>query len=221
MKWYGKLCTDLGEEHPKRREEQVPRPCVEVLVCLRSREKARDPTERAGAEGRAVVCRSLGPDPMCGALVWRRAGANSDGSGVLNAQWRHVGSLKSAVEWGCTPQLASAANQGSLPWEPVVKYLPATAACRHAEKVLLIGIKGHWRGFGWGNNWYGFILTRLPWRTEPRMPEGKQGNGFGSNCSGPGYRDAWMGTWSRGVTGKEAALTSCSIFWCFFPSHPV
>lgn len=149
MKWYSKLCTDLGEEHPKWREEQVPRPCVEVLVCLRSREKARDPVEWAGAEGRAVVCRIVRPDPMCGALVWRHAGANSDGSGVLNVQWRHVGSLKSAVEGGHTPNWQ--VLQSSPPWKPVVKYLPGTMACRQTEKVLLIGIKGHWKGFGWGN----------------------------------------------------------------------
>lgn len=198
MKRYSKFCTDLGEEHPTQREEQVLRPCVEVLVCLRSREKARDPGEQGGAEGWAVVCRSLGPDPTCGALVWQRAGANSDGSGVLDVQWRHVGSLKSAMERGCTPQMASATNRGSPPQEPVVKYLPvATAARRHAEKVLLIGIKGCQRDFGLGNNWYGFILTRLPWRTELRMLEGKQGNGLGSNCSGLSYRDPWMGTWSR------------------------
>lgn len=80
-------------------------------------------------------------------------------------------------------QLASATNQGSPPWKSV-KYLPATMACWHAEKVLLIGIKGHWRGFGLGNDWYGFILARLLWRTEPRMLGGKEGYGLGSNCSG-------------------------------------
>lgn len=169
MKWYSKLCTDLGEEHLKQREEQVPKPWGGGVLVMFKKQQGGQRSSKVSMR-RWAVCleKESGTRSYVWALAQQHAGPNSDWLWSIYCSVKSCWKLEIGHGERMHTTIKCYKSGLSTPENLLLSIYQHTTACRCGEKFVLIGIGGHQRGFELGTNVIWFLFNKITVEDRPQ-----------------------------------------------------